>query len=512
MTRHLLRRDLLLAPFAPASTGIMIGQPQAAEAGLKIMAEGGNAVDAAVTGALVAGTVALLSCGIAGYGGHMVIAMRNGKVRVIDFNTVAPADPPDRVHQYGWLSVGVPATLAGLDLAVKRYGTRQFRNCLQPALRFAREGWQLPEAMGKSIHNMWVPYFSKDEGAAKLLGRSGKPLGAGDHFRNPDLAAVLEELAKADSCEPFYRGAMARRIADEFRKHGGKVTAADLAAYHAQELEPVELRLGEYRLFTAPLTAGGATTFQAMKAYARLHGKSGADDPATAHARLEALRIAWRDRLELFGDPKLVKNPVPRLMSDSTADRSAARIREAVSAKRALDISTKPIEAGGTTHLSVADKDGNVVAVTLTHGDGFGSRVVVPGHGLILGHGLSRFDPTPGHANGLAPRKQPLDNMCPTVVLRNGRPVAAVGATGGRRIPNALFDVLARMMFDKASLRDAVAAPRLNTTGGMDLAVTHPYPPALREYFTKLGFQVKEEGAAVIQAVAIEPERIAANG
>jgi gamma-glutamyltranspeptidase/glutathione hydrolase len=199
-------------------------------------------------------------------------------------------------------------------------------------------------------------------------------------------------------------------------------------------------------------------------------------------------------------------------MSDSYADRSAALIRGAVNAKRPLDLSTKPVEAGGTTHLSVADKEGNLVAVTLTHGDGFGSRVVVPGHGLILGHGLSRFEPTAGHANGLAARKQPLDNMCPTIVFRNGRPVTAIGATGGRRIPNALFDVLVRMIYDGASLPDAVAAPRLNTQGGLDVSVTSSYPQQGREHFTNLGFRVKVESPAIVQAVTIEPAPVAAGG
>jgi gamma-glutamyltranspeptidase/glutathione hydrolase len=215
----------------------------------------------------------------------------------------------------------------------------------------------------------------------------------------------------------------------------------------------------------------------------------------------------------LFGDPEQVRDPVPRLLSDSTAGRAAERIRRAVAAGRALDIDTPAVHAAGTTHLSVADRQGNIVSVTFTHGDAFGARVVVPGFGLILGHGLSRFDPAPGHANGLAPRKRPLHNMCPTVLIDGDTPVAAIGATGGRRIPNAVFDVVTRMLWEKMPLADAVAAPRMNTTGALDLALSGAWPDADRQRFAKLGFQVEQHStAAVVQALSIRPEAVKASG
>ncbi len=498
----------MLAPWAPPFQGLMIGQPQAAEEGMKAMAAGANAVDAAVTGALVAGTVALLSSGIAGYGGHMVIAMADGRVRVIDFNTEAPRRPPARVVQYGWESVGVPGVLAGLEFALAKYGTKSFRDCLRPAIRFASQGFALPESLGKSISQLYGEYFSKDPGARKLFAPQDKPLRSGETFRNPDLAAMLETLARDNSAEAFYRGELARKLAEQYKLHGGTVTAEDLASYRPREVEPIEWRMGGHRVVTAPLTAGGATVLQALRSLEALGPKG----EGWHHARLEALRIAWRDRLERFGDPLKVKDPVPTLLSDSTATRSAERIRRAVAAGRALEIDTPPVHAAGTTHLSVADRAGNIVSVTFTHGDGFGARVVIPGFGLILGHGLSRFDPTPGHANGLAPRKRPLHNMCPTVLLNGNRPVAALGATGGRRIPNAVFDILTRMLWEKMPLAEAVAAPRMNTTGTRDLVLSGKWSATDRDRFAQIGFKVEDGAPAVAQTLALDPEPVKASG
>lgn len=508
----LRRRDMLMAPWTAPSKPLMIGQPQAALEGLKVLESGGNAVDAAVTGALTAGTVALLSSGIAGYGGHMVIAWPDGKVRVIDFNTVAPKNPPDRVHQYGWLSVGVPATLAGLDFALRKYGTRSFRQCVAPAVRYANEGFPLPESLANSIRNLYPEHFSKDPAAAKLFAPGGKTPEAGALFRNSDLGAVLDGLGRDNSAEAFYRGALARRIARGFKERGGTVTAADLAAYHAREVDPIEWRTGEWRAVSAPLTSGGATTLQALAALDRVKQTVGpGSGPKWQHARLEALRIAWRDRLALMGDPSQSPDPTPKLLSDATAEGSARMIRTAVKAGKAIDIATRPVEADGTTHLSVADSSGMLVSVTFTHGDGFGARVVVPGLGLILGHGLSRFDPASGHPNSLAPGRRPLHNMCPAVLFRAGRPVVAVGATGGRRIPNALFDVISRITLEGQGLRQAVDGQRINTTGGRDTALTGAWSAEDRAYLKSAGFDLQEAGAAVIQALAIAPDPVTAS-
>jgi gamma-glutamyltranspeptidase/glutathione hydrolase len=230
-----------------------------------------------------------------------------------------------------------------------------------------------------------------------------------------------------------------------------------------------------------------------------------ADAPETLLARLETLRLVWHDRLRYLGDPDKVKVPLDRLLSAAHARRLAGRVEAAVRAGKPAAQEGEARPAGGTVHLSAADAEGNLVALTLTHGDGFGAQVAVEGMGLLLGQGMSRFEPRPGHPNSVGPGKRPLHNMCPTVVLRGGRPVLAVGAVGGRKIPNAVFDVLAQYIGRGASLADAVAAPRLNTQGGLDVFAEARWPAAALTGLKKVGYAVKPGSAAVVQAVEHDP-------
>jgi gamma-glutamyltranspeptidase / glutathione hydrolase len=499
----------------PERKGCVVGQPQGARAGLDVLAAGGNAVDAAVAAALVAGVVAVPSCGIGGYGGHLVLARADGKkVTAIDFNSAAPAAArPDLfpldgegrvkggVNAHGWLAAGVPGTLAGLQLALDRYGTQPFRKLVQPALRYARDGFAVSAGLAAAIQRS-RRQLARDPGAARLLLPGGEPPKAGGTFRNPDLAALLQELAEAGSVEPFYRGAPARRIAVAFKKHGGLVTAEDLAAYRAREVEPLALEWRGFSIRTAPLTAGGATVLEALAVLKTLGWeRRPADAPETLMARLEALRLVWHDRLRYFGDPEQVKVPLGRLLSEAHARRLAGRVEAAVRAGKPAAEEGEARPAGGTIHLSAADAAGNLVALTLTHGDGFGAQVAVEGMGLLLGQGMSRFEPRPGHPNSVGPGKRPLHNMCPTVVLRGGRPVLALGATGGRKIPNAVFDVLAHYVGRGSSLAEAVAAPRLNTQGGLEALAEPRWPADALAGLKKVGYAVKAGGAATVQAV-----------
>ena len=494
--------------------GCIVGQPQAARAGAEVLESNGNAVDAVAAAALVAGVVAVSSCGIGGYGGHMVIAWPKGeKVTSIDFNSAAPAAAREdmfsvdeqglvkgQANLYGWLAAGVPGTLAGIQLAVDRYGTRPFRDLVRPAIRFAREGFEVSASFGRAAR----AEFQKDPGSARLLLDKGEPR-AGSIFRNPDLAAMLETLAARNSVDSFYRGDIGERIAAAFQQHGGLVTSADMAAYHAREVQPLEFEWQGYSIRTAPLTAGGATVLEALSILKSL-GWEKRGTRGTAHLRLEALRIAWSDRLKLLGDPTKTEVPIKRLLSEQHARDMAARIEAAVRESKALQLETDRRSAGGTIHLSAVDAQGTMVALTLTHGGSFGARVTVDGLGLILGHGMSRFDPRPGMPNSPGPGKRPLHNMCPTIVLKDGRPILALGGTGGRRIPNAIFEVLAQYVGRGSTIREAIATPRMHTEGGLDVAVETHYPEADISYLKKVGYSVTKQSNAIVHAVAFDPK------
>ena len=507
----------------PNIFGLVNGHARAAEAGNKVLREGGNAVDAAVAAALVAGVTAPNGCGIGGYGGHMVIALKGGKrITAIDFNSTAPAAArPDmfpldengtvrgRINDYGWLAAGVPGTLAGLQLARDRYGTRPFRELVAPAIQLAEEGFPVAAGLAGAIRSL-SNQLRKDSASAKLLLKNGEPLSAGDTYRNPDLAKMLEKLARENSVASFYRGDIGRHIAAEFQKHGGLVTAKDMANYKAREVEPLEIKWRGFTIHTAPLTAGGLTVLQALLILKMLNWEKLPATPARTHALLEALRVAWNDRLGLLGDPQKVKAPVERLLSEKYAREVAVKVEAATKERKPLLFKTESRAQGGTIHLNSTDRYGNTVALTLTHGNAFGACVTVEGLGLILGHGMSRFDPRPAHPNSPGPGKRPLHNMCPTIVLRGGKPVLALGATGGRMIVNAVFNVLAQFVGLDASIEDAIAAPRIHTDGNLDLTLERKGLEAETEFLKGVGYNVKFGNVANAHALLVNRETGAA--
>jgi gamma-glutamyltranspeptidase/glutathione hydrolase len=498
--------------------GLVTGQAQGAAAGNAVLAAGGNAVDAIVAAALVAGVVAVPSTGIAGYGGHLTLARPDGKVFALDFNGTAPsAAKPDmfaadetgavkgRVNAHGWLAAGVPGVLAGLQAALDKWGTKSFAELVKPAARFARDGFPVTRGLAGAIKSA-RDRFARDPGSAKLFLKGGQPLAEGDTFRNSDLAAVLEALAAKGRVDDFYTGATAGKIAAAFKANGGLVTAADLAAFKPVEVAPLALEWQGYAIHTPPPTAGGLTVLQALGTLKALGWeKSDPKDPATVQARVEALRIAWHDRLQHLGDPKFVEVPVKQLLSADHARESAERVRAAVKAGKPAEAKSDGRPAGGTIHLTAVDASGLAVALTFTHGEGFGACVTVDGLGLILGHGMSRFDPRPGRANSVGPGKRPLHNMCPTVVTRGGKSVLALGATGGRRIPNTVYDVLSYRVGAGRELADAVKAPRLHTEGDQTLTLEAAWPAAVTDHFKRIGYTLKTGPGATLNAIERDP-------
>jgi gamma-glutamyltranspeptidase/glutathione hydrolase len=500
---------------ADTPIGRVNGQPQAAEAGMAVLAAGGNAVDAVVAAALVAGVVAVPSTGIGGYGGHMVIAKPDGKVSAIDFNTVAPAAArPDmfpldekeavkgRLNDHGWLAAGVPGVLAGLQLALDKFGTRKFTDLAKPAIKYARDGFPISKALASAIQRT-REQFAKDPGSAKLfLNPKGEAPRDGATFRNADLGDLLQRLADKGRVDDFYTGDIAKQIAAAFQKNGGLVTADDLATYRAVEVTPLALEWRGHTIFTPPPSAGGLTALQALATLKTLGwAEDKPTDPAGVQARVEALRLAWDDRLRLVGDPKHANVPIVRLLSDEYAKERAAKVRAALAAKKPVDARSDGRPAGGTINLNAVDSSGMMVALTFTHGNGFGAQVTVDGLGLILGHGMSRFEPRPGHPNSVGPGKRPLHNMCPAAVLKGQTPMLALGATGGRKIPNTVFDMLAYRIGEGKPLAEAIKAPRVHTEGDLNLQLEATWPAAVVDRFKEVGYVVKVGTGATASAI-----------
>ncbi len=504
-----------LRPDDPA--GYVVGEPGVESIGARILADGGNAFDALVATALAGAIMNPHQTGIGGYAAHAMLAYDGGRrVIALDANSIAPAamredlfkpdasgKVPGRINEFGWLATGVPGVIAGLHLVVQKFGARPFSEALRPAIGLLRDGFPISANVATAIKASAADLL-KDPGSRKIYLPDGSPLPAGATYKNPELAEVLEALARVNSVEPFYRGDIAQRIAEGFEKNGGLVTSKDLATYQARLVEPISLPWGEQIVHTCPLTCGGLSVLQMLTAMKAMDWARMPIGLMRTQAQLEAMRLAWRDRLTLLGDPDLVKVPQGKLLSEDYARESAEMILAAVKAGKFIDHAVTPRDQGGTLSFSAVDKLGNFAALTLTHGNSFGARVTVDGLGLTLGHGMSRFDPHAGHPNAPGPHKKPLHNMVPTLVTRGGRPVIAVGGRGGRKIPNAVLEFLARSVALGQPLDGAMNAPRLHTEGDPAAEFEKAWDAGELSALSKMGYKVKIGGSATLSAVAIE--------
>ena len=512
----------LIAPWVRAELrpmselGYVVGEPVVEGIGAMILMQGGNAVDALVATALAGAVTQPHQTGIGGYGSHGVFAMDGGKrIAAVDANSTAPASftadifkpdakgkVPGGKNDHGWLATGVPGVIAGLKLALDEFGTMPFSEILQPAIRLTRDGVPVTKALAGVLARAAV--FKHDPGSAKLYLPGGSAPKPGDIWKNPELAEVLSTLAKANSIEPFYRGDIAQRIADGFAKNGGLVTTKDLAAYHARVVEPLKLNWDEHTIHTAPLTCGGFTVLQMLAILKAMKWNEMPIGIPRIHARIEAMRLAWRDRLTLLGDPDFVAVPQEKLLSADYAAECAEKILIEVKAGRIMDHGLETKTQGGTLNFSACDRHGNIAALTLTHGNSFGAQVTVEGLGLTLGHGMSRFDPRPDHPNAPGSGKRPLHNMVPCVITQNGQPVVAIGGRGGRKIPNAMLEFMTQFVVRKRPFAAALTAPRLHTEGTKVVEHQKGWPKATTEALAKLGYTMKEAGSATLSGVALE--------
>ncbi|MCY2980309.1 MAG: gamma-glutamyltransferase [Planctomycetota bacterium] len=493
---------------------LVSGQTEAAEVGNQVLDKGGNAIDAIVAAALVAGVVAIPSTGIGGYGGHLIVGgLPGGKVSAIDLNTAAPAamrensfqadengKVKDAVNNHGWQSVGVPGVLAGLQKALDLFGTRTFADSVQPAIRYAADGFTVSKGLAVAFKNA-ENRFRRDVGSAKLFLSQDHTTSEGSTFRNPELARLLESLAETGNVAPFYHGEFAQRVASQSQANGGMLTAEDFANYEAHVVEPLSIQWNGYRVHTPPPTSGGLTVLQVLAILNALGWPDKASSPEIE--LVEASRVAWSDRLASLGDPKFNAIPWDRLLSSQAASETADRIREAIQGGAPLKLKSDGRTAGGTIHLNATDKNGLTAALTFTHGDGFGSHVTADGLGMLLGHGLSRFDPRPGRANSPGPCKRPLHNMCPTLVTRGDQVVLAVGATGGRRIVSAVTNVLARYIGQGESLEKATQHPRIHTEGDLTITVDAKLPNVQK--LVAFGYQVSESSVGSFNSIERKP-------
>ena len=434
-------------------------QELASNIGLNVLKAGGNAVDAAVAiGFALA--VALPNAGNVGGGGFMMVYdAKTTKAVAVDFREMAPAAASRNMYVdaatskvidgkslYTHYAIGVPGTVAGLTHALQKWGSMPLARVMQPSIELADKGYPVSETLAKVLRQE-TRNMGKWDATKAIFWKNGAPMKPGDLLVQKDLAHSLRLIAR-DGAKAFYEGEIAHKIAADMAKNGNAMTLQDLRNYKVVEREPVRGTYRGYEVVTMPPpSSGGAHLVQILNIMERWPIRDwGHNSAQTVHHMAEAMKLAYADRSEYLGDPDFVKIPLAGLTSKKYADELAAQISpdRARSAKEIKPGKPQPYESNQTTHFSVVDKAGNMVAVTYTLNTNFGSGIVAPGTGIMLNNEMDDFSAKPGvpnaygliggDANAVAAGKRPLSSMTPTFVLKDGKPWLATGSPGGARI------------------------------------------------------------------------------
>ncbi len=489
--------------------GTVVGpHPRTAKAGMEMLLAGGNAVDAAVAAGFAEGVVEPSHNGIAGYGGCMLIYRKKTQdVVALDYNTAAPAAAsadmfpiqdadvpagyrvPGRINVHGPLSIGVPGVVAGLCLALEKFGTMPLMDVIRPAINSARYGYAPNSANRGGMAGNAERWKREFLSTARVFLKNGRAPKKGETLTNPELATTLDAIAEGGA-PAFYEGEIAETIANYIQEIGGCLTVADLKAYRPFITEPYQIAYRGYTVYTAPLGAGGLTTLQMLRLVEHFDV---ARMPLSErfHLFAEAMKVCWPERLRRFGDPDFVDIDITAALSDSFTAGLREKLKTGLaSPQRGEVVYHEPMNC--TSHISTADAEGNMVSLTQTHGGGFGSMVTVPGTGLLFGHGVGRFEPRPGYANSIAAGKRPLHNMGPCLALKDGAPFATYGIPGGRTIPNNQLNLSVSLIDLGTTIQEALAAPRLHTDGAEPIQVESRAGEQTLNALRGLGHEVTE--------------------
>ncbi len=510
---------------ATASRGMVVSNhPLGSAAGAEALAAGGNAVDAAIAALFALTVVEPMMVGIFGAGmAHVRLA--DGTHVVIDSYTGAPAaarpdmyrpvsdEWPDYMKTEGDASsvglraVGVPGTLKGWCQALERFGALDLATVLQPAIRHAERGFRATGYLVATITEVAAD-LARFPASARTFLPGGAPPRPGDLIVQPDYAATLRAIA-AEGPDLLYGGALGTAITDHIQEGGGLITIDDLLKYRTVDRQPLR---GGYRGFeiagAPPPTAGGVHVIEMLNI---LEGcdlaAMGYGTAEYFHLIAEVLKIGFADRDASTGDPDFMEVPVGRLTSKEYAATRRAEIRP----DRAGRYGARPagIESAHTTHVTAADADGNLVAMTQTINNLFGCKATVPGTGVLLNNNMALFDPHPGRPNSVAPGKRPRSSMAPTIVLRDDRPVLAVGLPGGVRISTSVMQALLNVLDHGMTLQEAVEAPRI-WSQGQELEMESGIPEAVRQAVAARGHAVVAVAAigGGMNAVAVGPDGV----
>jgi gamma-glutamyltranspeptidase/glutathione hydrolase len=535
--RRVYSPDLTTVRAISAEHGMVVAQEKiAAQFGADILRQGGNAVDAAVaTGFVLA--VTYPRAGNIGGGGFMVIhSTEHNEDVAIDYRETAPAaatrdmylgadgKPDTDKSRNSALGIGVPGTVAGLALALEKYGSGNFTlaQIIKPAIELARNGFVVTDDMADTLPDMYRRMARWPHSAKSFSRADGTPLHDGDRLIQPDLAATLAVIAEQGP-RGFYEGPVAEKLAKAVGDAGGIMTADDLKSYSAVIRAPVRGSYRGYDIVSMPLPSSGGTvlleTLNILEGFPMSELKQGT--APSLHVMIEAMKRAYADRARYLGDPAFVNAPTQTLLARDYAARQRASIdpTRATPAADVLQIVPQR-EGSNTTHYSVVDSRGNAVSNTYTLNFPYGVGLVAEGTGVLLNNELDDFTAAPGASNAFGlvgfeanlpgPGKRPLSSMSPTIVLKDGKPVLVTGTPGGSRIISTVVQIVVDMLDYKMDIAAAVAAPRVHHQWMPDeVRVERGFPGETLEELRAKGHQVIEPlGQTSANSIAVTPNAL----
>ena len=508
---------------------IVSANPLASQAGLAMLQQGGNAVDAAVATTFAISVVEPYSAGIGGGGFLLLRVGKTGEVKALDFRERAPLAATAKMYldasgkarpqasTEGYLAVGVPGTVAGLAEVHRQYGKLPWKTVVQPAIALAKKGFVVTPKLSAAIARS--PTLQTNLAIRQIFLPQGKPPEIGETLIQTDLAKTLSAIAQDP--RSFYTGSIATAIAQDMATNGGIITQQDLQQYRPIWRAPV---CGNFQFARTarvcsmpPPSSGGVHLLQMLNLLSGTIGGAslktlGWHHPDALHWMVESMRIAYADRAQFLGDPDFVKVPVAALISPAYAEKRRVEIdlgkarssNEVKPADPALLKRLSGKESADTSHLSVVDQTGNAVSLTFTINLGFGAQVVAAGTGIVLNNEMDDFAIAPntpnafglvgGTANAIAPRKTPLSSMTPTIVTENGQIRLVAGAPGGSTIITTVLQIVLNVLVYDMDARVAVAAPRLHHQWLPDrlMVEKHGFDPLTLAELRRRGHTIEE--------------------
>lgn len=511
--------DDLIHPVWAKNGMVATQEAVATRIGVDVLEAGGNAVDAAAAVALAL-AVTLPRAGNLGGGGFMVVHdAESGETVAIDYREMSPAaghrdmflgddgNADSQLSRFHGLAVGVPGTLAGIELALERYGTMTLAEVLAPAIELAEEGLTVTADLADSLKGLEDRLKAWPSSEKVFYKEGGSFYEPGDTLVQADLAASLRLIAEQGT-DAFYSGPIGEKIVAAVQEAGGVMTMEDLAVYEAKVREPVTGTYRGYEIVSMPPpSSGGAHIVQILNLLeAWPIGFLGHNSAETIHLMAESMRLAYADRSEYLGDSDFADVPIDALTSKAYADSLRAGI-DRNRARPSTEVKPgdlAPFESDQTTHFSIVDKDGNAVANTYTINFSYGTGLVAEGTGILLNNEMDDFSAQPGvpnaygliggEANAVEPGKRPLSSMSPTIVMKDGKPFLVTGSPGGSRIITTTLQVIMNVIDHGMNVAEATIAPRIHHQWWPDeIRVEAGLSPDTIRILSSMGHDVSEQ-------------------